>query len=160
MRNERLLQTTADVRSPAFAKLLQSTTASFSNAIAAAEHTCLAFSDNVVDGANLDLPQDTPQLKVGIVARCSVEQCPDFTAAKDSYASQSCAKPLAQPSRSMASTSTSKPWRFSPKIRFPMRAAHTPNFFRLLLPTRPSQTLPKRKRSSKEGAAVRFAIQP
>ena len=43
-------------------------------------------TDNVVDGANLDLPQDTSQLKVGIVARCSFERCPDFTAAKASYA--------------------------------------------------------------------------
>ena len=40
-------------------------------------------TDNVIDGAIL---QSTPQVKVGIVARCSFERCPDFTAAKASYA--------------------------------------------------------------------------
>ena len=43
-------------------------------------------TDNVVDGSDLVLPQDTQQFKVGIVARCCVERCPDFTAAKASYA--------------------------------------------------------------------------
>ncbi len=43
-------------------------------------------TDNVVDGTDLALPQGTPELKVGIVARCSVERCPGFTAAKASYA--------------------------------------------------------------------------
>ena len=32
------------------------------------------------------LPQGTEQFKVGIVARCCVERCPDFTATKASYA--------------------------------------------------------------------------
>ena len=43
-------------------------------------------TDNVVDGNDLSPPQGTQQFKVGIVARCSVERCPDFTAAKASYA--------------------------------------------------------------------------
>ena len=43
-------------------------------------------TDNVVDGSDLVLPQDKEQLEVGIVARCCVERCPDFTAAKASYA--------------------------------------------------------------------------
>ena len=43
-------------------------------------------TDNVVDGSDLVLPRDKEQLEVGIVARCCVERCPDFTAAKASYA--------------------------------------------------------------------------
>ena len=44
-------------------------------------------TDNVVDGSDLaSLPQGTQSFKVGIVARCCVERCPDFTAAKGSYA--------------------------------------------------------------------------
>jgi len=43
-------------------------------------------TDNVVDGSDSAPRQSTPQIKVGLVARCSVERCPDFTAAKSSYA--------------------------------------------------------------------------
>ena len=44
-------------------------------------------TDNVVHGSDLaSLPQGTQSFKVGIVARCCVERCPDFTAAKGSYA--------------------------------------------------------------------------
>ena len=45
-------------------------------------------TDNVIDGSVL-LKSDEPaaeQLKVGIVARCTVARCPDFTASKASYA--------------------------------------------------------------------------
>ena len=43
-------------------------------------------TDNVVDGSDLALPQGTQQFEVGIAARCCVERCPDFTAAKAGYA--------------------------------------------------------------------------
>ena len=43
-------------------------------------------TDHVVDGTAFELPHGTAQLKVGIVARCSIERCPGFTAAKASYA--------------------------------------------------------------------------
>ena len=45
-------------------------------------------TDNVIDGSVLP-KSDEPaaeQLKVGIVARCTVARCPDFTASKASYA--------------------------------------------------------------------------
>ena len=41
-------------------------------------------TDNVIDGS--DLEPAAEQLKVGIVARCTVERCPDFTAMKASHA--------------------------------------------------------------------------
>ena len=40
----------------------------------------------MVDGLDSASLQSTPQLKVGLVARCSVERCPDFTAAKGGFA--------------------------------------------------------------------------
>ena len=43
-------------------------------------------TDNVVDDTDSVLPLGTQQVKVGTVARCSVERCPDFTVAKGSYA--------------------------------------------------------------------------
>ena len=43
-------------------------------------------TDNVVDGNDLALPQGKEQFKVGFVACCCVEGCPDFTATKASYA--------------------------------------------------------------------------
>jgi hypothetical protein len=44
-------------------------------------------TDNVIDGSDLSKSDDSAeQLKVGIVARCTVERCPDFTAMKASYA--------------------------------------------------------------------------
>ena len=44
-------------------------------------------SNNVIDGSDLAKFNDSAeQLKVGIVARCTVARCPDFTALKASYA--------------------------------------------------------------------------
>ncbi len=44
-------------------------------------------TDNVIDGSDLAKSDDSAeQLKVGIVARCTVARCPDFTALKASYA--------------------------------------------------------------------------
>jgi len=43
-------------------------------------------TENVADGLDSASLQSTPQLKVGLVARCSVERCPDFTAAKGGFA--------------------------------------------------------------------------
>ena len=44
-------------------------------------------TDNVIDGSDLAKSDDSAeQLKVGIVARCTVARCPDFTASKASYA--------------------------------------------------------------------------
>ena len=41
-------------------------------------------TDNVIDGS--DLAPAAEQLKFGIVARCTIERCPDFTAMKASHA--------------------------------------------------------------------------
>ena len=44
-------------------------------------------TNNVLDGSDLAKSDDSAaQLRVGIVARCTVERCPDFTATKASYA--------------------------------------------------------------------------
>ena len=43
-------------------------------------------TDNVLDGSEPSLLQSTGAPKYGTIARCTVERCPDFTAAKGNYA--------------------------------------------------------------------------